>query len=620
MADPPEILPWNIVDFLSDVLGISGDAVQNSWLSLRTIAWEHDYLAAEAHAARVKHIEAFLRYGLIQNRGLGIYSLEPPMRTCPDRACGPTMRSNTHEVLERDLVEPSRLQVTLFTQEFGPVPGFANSTYCRKCYTHYFHNYHVQGNVRRYYMHENTDFIQIGTHFYVERSLCELFAVMMATAWTSSTNCARIYHEGMVKSHISSLLPADWRVGFEMDVKAVSNSFFLHSLLLDNQRRGTILELPHQASSPAERLRPALEQRNLRMAGTGQDEWNHGCTTCCWFDKRDDGTMTVVRSTVTDGVTLGRPCCGVHDCLERLPNVKCRFCKKHENLDNICAVKQCSETVSNGYRTCAEPTHRWLETYYELAGKGMFQLKRRLQRAQTSQPNDALPLGTILETDEEILEGDGADLNEPVEFDASTIVCDGKPDTGNRVVRARFGRSMTHNEELCVSSCGIILGRATFYGSEAPNAVVQFWEALFPTKKSLPQVLWHDNNCRIMAMLRNEPKERQDYFADVAKPVDVFHFKCKHKEGDLDCGRDCNALLWPELSVDGKWRFNSSAAEQTNAWFGGFQSIVREMPVERYEFFLDEMIRRRNIWMVKLLANRGCHPHSIPREELLADN
>jgi hypothetical protein len=50
-------------------------------------------------------------------------------------------------------------------------------------------------------------------------------------------------------------------------------------------------------------------------------------------------------------------------------------------------------------------------------------------------------------------------------------VCDGKPDTSNKSVWARFGRRCTHNEELCVVSCGVILGRATFYGSEAPNGV-----------------------------------------------------------------------------------------------------------------------------------------------------
>jgi hypothetical protein len=147
----------------------------------------------------------------------------------------------------------------------------------------------------------------------------------------------------------------------------------------------------------------------------------------------------------------------------------------------------------------------------------------------------------------------------------------------------------------------------------------EFWMKLFPTKASIPAVLWHDNNCSIVKMLRNDPDEyKRTYFDHVALPVDVFHFKSKHKETDIDCGANCNPYIWPELrTADGKWRFNSSAAEQANAWFGGFQSIVREMPVERYNFFLDEMIKRRNRTLIKDLQRRGKNPGSIPREVLL---
>ena len=99
---------------------------------------------------------------------------------------------------------------------------------------------------------------------------------------------------------------------------------------------------------------------------------------------------------------------------------------------------------------------------------------------------------------------------------------------------------------------------------------------LFPTKASLPGVLWHDNNCQIVKMLKNDEDDHlRTYFDGCALPVDVFHFKSKHKESDIDCGANCNPYIWPELRTeDGKWRFNSSAAEQANAWFGGYQAIV----------------------------------------------
>jgi hypothetical protein len=109
-----------------------------------------------------------------------------------------------------------------------------------------------------------------------------------------------------------------------------------------------------------------------------------------------------------------------------------------------------------------------------------------------------------------------------------------------------------------------------------------------------------------------------DYFSDVALPVDVFHFKCKHKISDTFCQQNCNPYLWPELHTsDKQWVFNSSAAEQTNVWFGGFHAIVREMRVDRYNFFLDEMIKRRNRLTVTRLRNKGFAPHLIPRLFLL---
>lgn len=142
----------------------------------------------------------------------------------------------------------------------------------------------------------------------------------------------------------------------------------------------------------------------------------------------------------------------------------------------------------------------------------------------------------------------------------------------------------------------------------------------FPTKRSLPGVLWHDNNCRVRVMLNADTDEYlKHYFDHCALPVDVFHFKCKHKETDIECGTFCNPYIWPELRTeDGNWRFNSSAAEQANAWFGGFQSIVREMEVDRYNFFLDEMIKRRNRILVKELQKKQKSPYRIPRSFLLS--
>lgn len=117
----------------------------------------------------------------------------------------------------------------------------------------------------------------------------------------------------------------------------------------------------------------------------------------------------------------------------------------------------------------------------------MFQLKHRLERVKISQTHDSLPpaisndddLPELIAPDDDDDEHDWEELGEGSGIygeEMDTLIdehglCDGKPESGNKSVRARFGRRRTHNEELCVGSCGVILGRATFFGSEAPNGV-----------------------------------------------------------------------------------------------------------------------------------------------------
>jgi hypothetical protein len=86
------------------------------------------------------------------------------------------------------------------------------------------------------------------------------------------------------------------------------------------------------------------------------------------------------------------------------------------------------------------------------------------------------------------------------------------------------------------------------------------------------------------------------FFARIGLSVDVFHFKSKHSETDTFCQNNGNPAAFPELtSDDGKgWRFNSSIAEQTNGWLGGYHSICHKMIAHKYNVFLDELILCRN--------------------------
>jgi hypothetical protein len=113
--------------------------------------------------------------------------------------------------------------------------------------------------------------------------------------------------------------------------------------------------------------------------------------------------------------------------------------------------------------TCDSPEHASLEKRHKERGTAFFQLRGKLQRANVANPVDS---EAAVLTAEEIEEMEVRDEQE----DPS---CPDKPDTGIRKIRAMFGRRRTHNEQIMVRPCGIIVARRTFFGSETtPQTVV----------------------------------------------------------------------------------------------------------------------------------------------------
>ncbi|KAG0142872.1 hypothetical protein CROQUDRAFT_49616, partial [Cronartium quercuum f. sp. fusiforme G11] len=70
---------------------------------------------------------------------------------------------------------------------------------------------------------------------------------------------------------------------------------------------------------------------------------------------------------------------------------------------------------------------------------------------------------------------------------------------------------------------------------------------------------------------------------------------------DVFCKQFTQPGKFPELNQNGHWVFNSFAAELTNIWYGRFAFIYKGMHVAQYNYFLEEMVRLRNIWLEKKL-------------------
>ncbi|KAH6871949.1 hypothetical protein BKA70DRAFT_1484028 [Coprinopsis sp. MPI-PUGE-AT-0042] len=599
-------LPKNVHEFLKLCLDphpseLPDDVFKLLWEVFREKIWDTPYNDALVERLAPQYLSYFLQYGPAY--GLAFYTLVPPTKTCLDPACREEVRGKSKASRKKELLEAYPVPITVFTQDYGSIPGYSYSTYCRCCNTRYYPNYYVHDKAQwcTFYQ-EAPSLLQAAEHVYIDVRTCQLFTSMMIRSWTSATNCARIYNEGMKHEKFKSMLPAKYSKRLKLDTETVWNSLLLFWLLEDHLKTKTPLKLHHDATSQAYRLQPALKARNKSMVGPGHPDWNHACDLCCSVGPRRDGTIGAIRSVVVDGITIGHPCCDIHDCKEPLASNQDRYCPPHLLVwKDRCAVVGCKSNSDEGFCTCSIQEHRAFETWLNVENKAMFQLHQRLKRLGVSQPDDPHSLDSAVDDAELGIMGTRQHIEDGFEVDQETI-CNGKP-----------------SGELCVASCGVIIGRATFYGSEAPNGVRLFLKGLFPEKASLPGVIWHDNNCKVLAMLENDPEDKA-FFEQCAFPVDVFHFKSKHKEGDSFCNANCNPANWPELRNGNKWRFNSSAAEQTNVWFGGYQAIMCEMEVTRYEFFLDEMIKCRNRLIIDELEGKSKDPYCIPCEVLLGDS
>ena len=338
------------------------------------------------------------------------------------------------------------------------------------------------------------------------------------------------------------------------------------------------------------------------------------------FHYTDAWILAKTSCVVIDGVTVEHPCCAVHNCKTPLASNCHRFCPDHELLNQICAVIGCNRPVAGGRRVCEDKDHVAVEKAYDERGQSCFQLQQRLCSARMASGTTS----TTANPDDEAAEEE-FDVDKSGEAIPSANV--EVPHSGTRKLWAQFGRKRTHNEQIIVAPCGVIIARATFYSAEAVHTVavcfistpVQCWalgscsifliqefiKCTYHGTPFIPDHIFFDNNCSLKKAVAGDP-----FFKNISLTVDVFHFKSKHSGNDLFCQLNCNPVDFPELLGENRhgWFFNSSIAEQTNAWLANYHSICREMHADRFNFFLDEMIMRRNRNTLNKLTSQGAMP------------
>ncbi|KAJ8090069.1 hypothetical protein PM082_018649 [Marasmius tenuissimus] len=198
----------------------------------------------------------------------------------------------------------------------------------------------------------------------------------MLFAWVSSQNCANVYNHGMNGSHA-------WTASqFTLTSEQIWRGFALNALFRHSEEYGSVLSMSEAIGIDHDlRLKEVQISRNEHMDRHGQIERLHACDTCEKFIPTDIlGAYKGLRrlhAVVTDGVTIGRPCCKVHNCTQPLINNQAHYCCIHEELlHNTCVVNGCINQARPGCQTCSVPEHIALEDYRNLKGKGFFLLQK----------------------------------------------------------------------------------------------------------------------------------------------------------------------------------------------------------------------------------------------------
>ena len=154
----------------------------------------------------------------------------------------------------------------------------------------------------------------------------------------------------------------------------------------------------------------------------------------------------------------------------RKQNCNNHFCPIHASFNNICSVVDCGSKVVDGHLICDNPKNQEIEQLHHERGQSHFQLHVRLQCAHTtihptgSESNSQfLSQHTMFDNDDEQFT---VDPNGHVTTDSPEKVPQDLLVTKSRKVCAKFTWSRTHNKQLTVALCGMILRQDTMFGAE----------------------------------------------------------------------------------------------------------------------------------------------------------
>ena len=171
---------------------------------------------------------------------------------------------------------------------------------------------------------------------------------------------------------------------------------------------------------------------------------------------------------VIDGVTIGHPCCAIHNCHVPLSNNRHRYCDNHIDNQNIYGIVGCSEKVAPNKRTCLIAEHQTIEKVHSERTIPATRTPQTGTRCSSKRFNRWICQWRLWTCRCRQWRGVWARF---FHSQASHTSSDPTVKRKNRR-RVQFGRKRTHNEQVIVTPCGMIIACETFFGAEAVSSMV----------------------------------------------------------------------------------------------------------------------------------------------------
>ncbi|KAH9812932.1 hypothetical protein DFH28DRAFT_1175485, partial [Melampsora americana] len=338
------------------------------------------------------------------------------------------------------------------------------SLYCQPCLTSYHISYSTNNKQRTFYTSSqgrNTKLFQVHTHYFMTHRLAHHFKMSQMLQ-----RMVNLYNSTFMGSYSPPLFTPQQSFLPQLSVEVCKDGMDIDTLMYNYLSRSEVLVVP---ASGLDRVRydQAKKQCSSWIAAEGTSHKNHSCSLCtCITYSEQNNNHSVVRAVVTDGLTLGHwRCSASASQLEMLankfgqpaPNGPCR-----RTLDT---AQPCTQRALPNKKTCGLQSHLDAEKAFGTRVNSNFQLHSILNR-----PGSNLNLDLTVHLEDKTGEIEDLDsLQQADESDRAEESRRSGEEGGSK--KPTLSRSRTHNEQLAVAPCGVILGRQTMFNSESPSAV-----------------------------------------------------------------------------------------------------------------------------------------------------